>query len=220
MNLMGQAVVNDTLPTLVPMMTKDAGITTTPIPVFEALGGRSLACPDLFPDGCHPNDLGYLLLAQAVCSGLGLDVVSAASPLTAPTAEVEHQDLVGPKGLRLAVSPPAVPAMQRQIASAALPVGRAMARPVAAARQPLAVPRTPLAALRSLASARARDGASPVRLGKASARSRSTVARARPRAANRTHSPVRLRVARAPSPIQLRVIVPAPPMPPPVVLAR
>jgi len=216
MNIMIHSIVNDVFPALVPRISTDAGIKTTPIPVFEALGGRSLARPDWFPDGCHPNDLGYMQLAQAVCIGLGLDPAGGCAPPMTATAEVDHKDHLGPQGLRLAVSPMRASPMPRQFASAAVPMHHAVASSVATARLSLAAPRTPLAAPRSLARAGASPALSPVRVGKAAAaRSRSLV-RTR---STRADSPVHVRVARAASPVQLCIAVPAP-LPLPLVRSR
>mmetsp|Transcript_6088 Transcript_6088/g.17615 ORF Transcript_6088/g.17615 Transcript_6088/m.17615 type:complete len:584 (-) Transcript_6088:229-1980(-) len=90
-NVSVKAVVNDIFPTLVPQIAQNMCLPTTPIPVFEALGGRSLSRPDLFPDGCHPNDDGYLLLAHTVLAALGMEPVPVemqrAEQLVAPGAE-------------------------------------------------------------------------------------------------------------------------------------
>jgi len=91
-NAIVQAVVNDTLPRIIPRISESIGLATTPIPVFEALGGRALSHPDWFGDGCHPNDLGYWRLAVAVLAGLGIPpavpplqgLVAAAVPTPAP----------------------------------------------------------------------------------------------------------------------------------------
>jgi lysophospholipase L1-like esterase len=36
------------------------------VDVFEALGGADLKSPKLFPDGCHPNNEGYAVIARTV----------------------------------------------------------------------------------------------------------------------------------------------------------
>ena len=87
-----QTVINSVYPTLVPLIAGNATLTTTPIDIFEAMGGVA-GWQKVFPpsctltsnwpscqwycdkqscDQCHPNDDGYVHLATAMKAGLGL----------------------------------------------------------------------------------------------------------------------------------------------------
>lgn len=61
-----QTVINEDLPTLVTNISRQAGLHSDPIGVFDALGGSSLAHPEWSGDGCHPNDLGYSMIARTI----------------------------------------------------------------------------------------------------------------------------------------------------------
>ena len=87
-----QTVINSVYPTLIPMISSMAKLTTVPINNFAAMGGvanwQSVfpssctlnspwpACPwwcdAQHCDQCHPDDNGYVHLAQSVKAGLGL----------------------------------------------------------------------------------------------------------------------------------------------------
>ncbi len=88
-----QTVINSVYPSLIPLISLKAGLTTVPINNYATMGG----VPDWqadFPNGCalkspwpackwwcnaqncdqcHPNDSGYTHLAMSVKAGLGLD---------------------------------------------------------------------------------------------------------------------------------------------------
>ena len=64
---MNQTVINDVYPTLIPNIAKQLNIPDNHIvDLFKFMGGKNLTMPDMFIDGCHPNDNGYKVLAQAV----------------------------------------------------------------------------------------------------------------------------------------------------------
>jgi len=87
-----QTVINSVYPTLIPLISAKAKLTTVPINNFAVMGGVS-NWQSVFPNGCtlnspwpacpwwcdaqhcdqcHPNDDGYTHLAQSVKAGLGL----------------------------------------------------------------------------------------------------------------------------------------------------
>lgn len=102
-----KAVVNDTFPALVPRIVRKMGLSTEPIRVYDALGGSALSCPDLFPDGVHPNDDGYLVLARTVLQALRLEAVPP---------ELRREELHVAPGAepRLAPTLPGQPRQQQQ----------------------------------------------------------------------------------------------------------
>lgn len=68
---MNETVINDVFPTLIRKIATEApGANHTVIDVFNAMGGANLAMPGLFCDGCHPNDSGYIVLAETIASVL------------------------------------------------------------------------------------------------------------------------------------------------------
>ena len=91
---MNQTVINDVLPALVPAIANSQPEAVTTIDVFTAMGGIStwrstfpaagctadhsksakcgFFCDSQSCDQCHPDDVGYHAMAQAVKEGLGL----------------------------------------------------------------------------------------------------------------------------------------------------
>ena len=58
------------MPKLIPAIARENGVLTLPannvINLFTEFGGKSLSMKELFPDMIHPNDLGYLKMAEAI----------------------------------------------------------------------------------------------------------------------------------------------------------
>ena len=66
---MNQTVINFIYPTLIPEIARNCYINDDHIiDLFNAMGTSSLLMPDMFADGCHPNNNGYSLLASTVYS--------------------------------------------------------------------------------------------------------------------------------------------------------
>ena len=61
---MRQDIINERLPLLIRQIGRIAGVEV--INLFDPLGGSSLTRSDAFADGCHPNDVGYHLIANTV----------------------------------------------------------------------------------------------------------------------------------------------------------
>mmetsp|Transcript_70175 Transcript_70175/g.124905 ORF Transcript_70175/g.124905 Transcript_70175/m.124905 type:complete len:344 (+) Transcript_70175:47-1078(+) len=68
-----QTVIHNILPNLLTRINKDAGLPSYPISAFNALGGLALSHPEWSADGCHPNDMGYLMIARIIRSRLDSD---------------------------------------------------------------------------------------------------------------------------------------------------
>eukprot|EP00755_Sulcionema_specki_P040118 Sspe_Gene.114101::Locus_99365_Transcript_1_1_Confidence_1.000_Length_854::g.114101::m.114101 len=70
-----QNITNHVLPVLVPQIAAKAGL-TTPIDVFNGMGGVNLTHHDWFwgngSYGCHPNKAGYAGLSEIVYKGIHL----------------------------------------------------------------------------------------------------------------------------------------------------
>jgi lysophospholipase L1-like esterase len=62
---MNSTVVNTLLPQLIPRVAAESGAIVID-GVFEAMGGSALAKPQLICDGCHPNDDGYVVIADVI----------------------------------------------------------------------------------------------------------------------------------------------------------
>lgn len=66
-----QTVINAQFPTLMRKIASESGYAqTTVIDIFNATGGAGLTQPQLFCDGCHPNDDGYIVIAEFIASFL------------------------------------------------------------------------------------------------------------------------------------------------------
>lgn len=86
-NFMNSTVVNTLLPQLIPRVAAESGAIVID-GVFEAMGGSALAKPQLICDGCHPNDDGYVVIADVIFKAISSssDLVKdwpALSPATA-----------------------------------------------------------------------------------------------------------------------------------------
>jgi len=62
---MNATIINQIFPQLIPQIAKDNSL-STPIDIFNALGGATLNQPGITCDGCHPTDKGYNLMATTV----------------------------------------------------------------------------------------------------------------------------------------------------------
>ena len=78
--------INYEVPLALPAVAKRVRNASASLRVFEALGGRGLACPECFfgdprytNDGVHPTDYGYHRIADGACAALedGLGVACA-----------------------------------------------------------------------------------------------------------------------------------------------
>eukprot|EP01061_Rhynchopus_euleeides_P020857 TRINITY_DN3388_c0_g1_i5.p1 TRINITY_DN3388_c0_g1~~TRINITY_DN3388_c0_g1_i5.p1 ORF type:complete len:266 (+),score=64.29 TRINITY_DN3388_c0_g1_i5:46-843(+) len=84
-------VTNVVYPTLIPQLAQQYSL-KGPVDVFNALGGANLAHPELFADFCHPNDAGYLKLAQTVFDALVAEATATEAPPTpAPPTDKSSQ---------------------------------------------------------------------------------------------------------------------------------
>lgn len=94
---MDASVINEIFPQLIPQLATEAGIPDERvISLFEALGSDnsfefipdpagariSGGHPDWFTDGCHPNDLGYNVIAETVFRKIAASLEKAAGRST------------------------------------------------------------------------------------------------------------------------------------------
>ena len=64
-------VINNKLPAMITEIAKNMGLESNAIiNQYEVGGGAAMTKPQLFADGCHPNDEGYFAMAEAVALAL------------------------------------------------------------------------------------------------------------------------------------------------------
>lgn len=96
---MNQTLVNEVYPDMLSTFFKDdLGIPADHIiDLFARMGGHTLQHPELFADGCHPNDQGYAVMAQAVLNAVLPFVRAIKSTRDLPTAICEDGPAPAPQ---------------------------------------------------------------------------------------------------------------------------
>jgi lysophospholipase L1-like esterase len=93
--------INYEVPLALPAVAKRVRNASASLRVFEALGGRGLACPECFfgdprytNDGVHPTDYGYHRIADGACAaledGLGVACAPHAFPRPRPASNAHR----------------------------------------------------------------------------------------------------------------------------------
>lgn len=70
---MNQTVINEIFPVLIRDINNRNNLPFEPVDWFEALGGAELRNPEMLADLCHPNNVGYTAMTNAIYDVLRTD---------------------------------------------------------------------------------------------------------------------------------------------------